>query len=287
MIALALLTPSVFEFPCILRSVRYNQPRFKKASRNIPKHVERAVRNRDGNRCRNCGVVTEFTQLDHILPFDLGGPTTVENLQLLCPTCNTSKGNKITCRNCGHWMSPDKKSCSQCEFRLVHTKYSRTVAGRLEKLFHRVGRAVVVSGVALVLLSILAGSFYVYRHLRGYADSDQAATIDRVVNSFFQVSSPQPTNFRVVIPENARNGRVIGGFKVTSGAKVNFYVLSEAQFQQWSGTKAINSSLVKRVQIASARVRQTLRPGTYFLLFASDETSVPSTVAAEFYSKHD
>lgn len=31
--------------------------------------------------------------LDHIMPLALGGSNTDENVQLLCPTCNTSKGS--------------------------------------------------------------------------------------------------------------------------------------------------------------------------------------------------
>ncbi|NER96676.1 MAG: HNH endonuclease [Symploca sp. SIO1B1] len=32
---------------------------------------------------------------DHIVPFAHGGLTTWENLQLLCPRCNLSKGDKL------------------------------------------------------------------------------------------------------------------------------------------------------------------------------------------------
>src|SRR6185369_5770565 len=101
-----------------------SQKRSKSQRTTIPLHIQRAVRARDGNKCRRCGVITEFVHFDHLIPVDLVGPNTEENIQLLCPTCNTSKGNHIQCRCCSHWMSPEKARCTQCETPLLHTKYS-------------------------------------------------------------------------------------------------------------------------------------------------------------------
>lgn len=44
-------------------------------------------------RCVACGA-TESLTIDHILPRSRGGTDAGKNLQLLCNTCNTSKGNK-------------------------------------------------------------------------------------------------------------------------------------------------------------------------------------------------
>lgn len=60
----------------------------------IPREVVDAVYRRDGGRCVYCGS-TEELQLDHIIPFSVGGATNVENLQLLCRSCNVKKSNKI------------------------------------------------------------------------------------------------------------------------------------------------------------------------------------------------
>jgi 5-methylcytosine-specific restriction endonuclease McrA len=44
------------------------------------------------------GCKKEFTyvdlEMDHIKPWSKGGKTELENAQLLCKHCNTSKGNK-------------------------------------------------------------------------------------------------------------------------------------------------------------------------------------------------
>ena len=53
--------------------------------------IRRAVFERDGGRCVDCGGNFDL-QYDHVIPFSLGGATTVENLQLLCADCNRSKG---------------------------------------------------------------------------------------------------------------------------------------------------------------------------------------------------
>jgi hypothetical protein len=57
----------------------------------IPREVRRAVFERDGGQCVQCGSTFDL-QYDHVLPLALGGANTVENLQLLCGQCNREKG---------------------------------------------------------------------------------------------------------------------------------------------------------------------------------------------------
>lgn len=49
------------------------------------------VFDRDGHRCKRCGS-GQMLRADHIIPESKGGPTTFENLQTLCHSCNARKG---------------------------------------------------------------------------------------------------------------------------------------------------------------------------------------------------
>jgi HNH endonuclease len=60
----------------------------------IPREVRLAVWQRDGGRCRQCGDNFDL-QYDHVIPFSMGGASSVENLQLLCGPCNRVKGASL------------------------------------------------------------------------------------------------------------------------------------------------------------------------------------------------
>jgi hypothetical protein len=68
----------------------------------ISREVKAMVWQRDGGRCRHCGVTdAEATartgvhlHYDHVVPFSRNGTDTVNNLQLLCEKCNLSKSNR-------------------------------------------------------------------------------------------------------------------------------------------------------------------------------------------------
>jgi len=62
-----------------------------KESRYIPVEVKRVVYQRDGGKCQYVDSVTgrkcnsmNAIQYDHVVPFAQGGPTTVENMRILC-----------------------------------------------------------------------------------------------------------------------------------------------------------------------------------------------------------
>lgn len=59
----------------------------------IPEDIRAAVYVRDGGVCQQCGTNKNLT-MDHITPWSLGGPDTVENLRVLCRPCNSRKGAK-------------------------------------------------------------------------------------------------------------------------------------------------------------------------------------------------
>ncbi len=60
----------------------------------IPREVKDRVWQRDGAKCVECGS-QERLEFDHIIPLALGGSNTERNIQLLCETCNRSKGAQL------------------------------------------------------------------------------------------------------------------------------------------------------------------------------------------------
>lgn len=84
----------------------------------IPDLMRSFVILRDNHTCQMCGKKGEFSlhyhpkilddkcytatktrrafHIDHIIPVFFGGETKADNLQLLCPKCNLSKGHKLT-----------------------------------------------------------------------------------------------------------------------------------------------------------------------------------------------
>jgi len=60
----------------------------------IPDSVRLFVWQRDGGKCVRCGA-RERLEFDHIIPVIAGGSSTERNVQLLCESCNRSKGATI------------------------------------------------------------------------------------------------------------------------------------------------------------------------------------------------
>jgi len=57
-----------------------------------PNALKRFVFERDKYRCVNCGTHLNLS-IDHIHPFSKGGSDDESNLQTLCRSCNSSKGD--------------------------------------------------------------------------------------------------------------------------------------------------------------------------------------------------
>lgn len=72
-----------------LESGTSGMPGKEKISRTLSK----AVFERDGYRCVMCNSHIDLC-CDHIISERDGGPTTLENLQTMCNTCNCKKGSK-------------------------------------------------------------------------------------------------------------------------------------------------------------------------------------------------
>ncbi len=80
--------------------------------RYIPQQVKLEVFHRDKGRCVKCGSNQQI-EFDHIIPVSLGGSSTANNVQLLCQSCNRTKGN----REVGELWQPGQhiKQMNGCE----------------------------------------------------------------------------------------------------------------------------------------------------------------------------
>lgn len=77
--------------------------RYRNLDRSLSIEEVKFVFIRDNSKCKICSISNEDhiiqtgqrLHLDHILPFSKGGLTVVENLQLLCRSCNSRKKDKV------------------------------------------------------------------------------------------------------------------------------------------------------------------------------------------------
>lgn len=65
----------------------------RKSQYQIDQNVSWRVYRRDGYQCRYCGIDGVPMTVDHIIPYEEGGPATVENLVTCCRPCNKVRGN--------------------------------------------------------------------------------------------------------------------------------------------------------------------------------------------------
>ncbi len=71
--------------------VAASQVNMKKNPRYIPTEMKHQIWQRDGGQCKECGTKRNLN-FDHLKPVALGGCSTVENLRLLCFSCNQRAG---------------------------------------------------------------------------------------------------------------------------------------------------------------------------------------------------
>lgn len=71
-----------------------NMP-LKDPKRNFDEAQRQVIYRRDKGICRICGKKCDWNdwEADHIIPWSKGGKTEIENGQLLCPACNSSKSD--------------------------------------------------------------------------------------------------------------------------------------------------------------------------------------------------
>lgn len=78
----------------LIRKSRGLERAGERDSRYIPSEVRSEVWYRDSGCCVMCGA-DSYLEFDHIIPWSKGGATSVDNLQLLCRSCNSTKSDRI------------------------------------------------------------------------------------------------------------------------------------------------------------------------------------------------
>jgi len=70
----------------------------RRQGRYLPRDIMLKVVRRDNQICQVCHkhVRDDEIEFDHTIPYSKGGPTTVENIRLLCRTCNRKKSNSLS-----------------------------------------------------------------------------------------------------------------------------------------------------------------------------------------------
>ena len=66
---------------------------WRKSQRAVDAFMNWSVFKRDGYKCRYCGADGIPLTVDHIIPYEVGGPTIPANLLTACKPCNKDRGN--------------------------------------------------------------------------------------------------------------------------------------------------------------------------------------------------
>ena len=107
-----------------------------------------------------------------------------------------------------------------------------------------------------------------------------------VVDEVFTLEPGSHRAVKFTIPGDYPSARVSGGFRVTGGSYVDFYLMDERQYNRFAfGDEPEVTSVVYRGKQWNARVGERLPPGDYYLVFDNwDSSAGAQTVAAEFFA---
>lgn len=111
----------------------------------------------------------------------------------------------------------------------------------------------------------------------------ETASSVRIADEVFTLEPGSHRAVKFVVPAEQAPARVTGGFRVTAGSYVDFFVMGERQYDDFAGGASPEvSSAVYRQGQWNARVGETLPAGNFYLVFDNPDAQ-PQTVAAEFH----
>lgn len=111
----------------------------------------------------------------------------------------------------------------------------------------------------------------------------------QVMDEVFTLEEGAHRAVRLSVPAGVEGARVSGGFRVTGGSYVDFYLMRREQYDRFAAGEGpdVTSVLYREAQW-NARVGERLTPGDYYLVFDNrDEDAGAQTVAAEFFVVFD
>jgi hypothetical protein len=110
-----------------------------------------------------------------------------------------------------------------------------------------------------------------------------------VLDKVFELSEGSHLSLPFKVPPERVAARLSGGFRVTTGGHVDFYVMRPEQYERFAhGGEPEVTSIVYREEQSNARVGERLPAGDYYLVFDNyDSDDDTQTVAAEFFLLFD
>ena len=169
-------------------------------------------------------------------------------------------------------------------------------------------RPAVVVGLLVCLASavVVAGMFALRASRRNTPETPRAAASAAPTAPPQPTLAPTPVTLHVIdeaftleegahravkfnVPAGIGSARISGGFRVTAGSYVDFYLMRQEQYDRFAiGEGPDVTSLVYREQQWNARLGERLPPGDYYLVFDNrDSEEGAQTVAAEFFLVFD
>jgi 5-methylcytosine-specific restriction endonuclease McrA len=110
----------------------------RKSQRQIDSKVQWDCFRRDKYKCVYCNRDDVPLTIDHIMTWENGGPTTVENLVTACKKCNKTRGNTPY----GDWLESDyykqvSKNVPQVEKNWLLELNENLKTGKIKPLFNK------------------------------------------------------------------------------------------------------------------------------------------------------
>jgi superfamily II DNA or RNA helicase len=143
------------------------KPTEKRRKRELSDAEKEQVKRRDNYTCLCCGASGRGIrlQIDHIVPYNLGGETTVENSQTLCSVCNREK--KLNELN---FLQTATLLPAPCDLELLERSGREDVKQSITRLVNYFYRCRAVSHVRMHKRQ--AGTFYSTWEIELYAGND-------------------------------------------------------------------------------------------------------------------